>query len=78
MVVRIFRPRRAPAMPSSRISRCTVHRATVMPCRFSSSQQLCAGRAAEPGRDHHQCLDSPPSALLGDTEHRPSRDGDDR
>ena len=28
----LFRPAAAPAMPSSRISRSTVHRATSMPC----------------------------------------------
>ena len=27
----------APCIPRSRISRSTVHRATTMPCRFSSS-----------------------------------------
>ena len=44
----------------------------------ADAQQLRAGRAAEPGRDHHQRPDAPPPAVLGDPEHRPRRDGDDR
>ena len=44
----------------------------------ADAQQFRAGRAAEPGRDHHQRPDAPPPAVLGDPEHRPRRDGDDR
>jgi hypothetical protein len=36
------RPRTAPVMPSSRISRSTVQRATAWPCRFSSRQIFLA------------------------------------
>ena len=41
-VVRTRFPRRAPARPSSRISRSTVHRATGVPSRFSASQTFRA------------------------------------
>ena len=41
-------------------------------------QQLRTGRAAESGRDHHQRLDAPPPAILGDTQHGWRRDGNDR
>jgi hypothetical protein len=42
IVARIFFLRRAPCRPRSRISRSVVHRATAMPCRFSSSHALSA------------------------------------
>ena len=34
----------------------------------ADAEQFRAGRAAESGRDHHQGLDSPPPAFLGDAE----------
>ena len=49
-----------------------------MPWRRQMLQQLGAGRAGQSGRDHHQGLDAPPPAVLGDTEHGRRRDGDDR
>jgi hypothetical protein len=42
IVVRLTLPRTAPASPSARISRSTVHLATGMPSRFSANQTLRA------------------------------------
>ncbi len=42
IVVRTMRPRRAPRSPFSRMTRSTVHRATGIPRRFSSSHVLRA------------------------------------
>ena len=44
--------------------------------QISSSSARAGPRQS--GRDHHQRPDAPPPAVLGDPEHRPGRDGDDR
>jgi hypothetical protein len=63
IVVRTVRARVTPRHPFARISRSTVHRATVMPCRFSCSPHLQAAvqalrraaailvRLVDPGQD---------------------------
>ena len=52
----LFRPGLAPRIPSSRISRSTVHRATAIPRLFSSSQTFRAPYTLRPFSPSHTSM----------------------